>query len=375
MNGLSPSAGATFNDNDRRSAVTDVYLVVSPAQLITALEAVHVFPCSRRELVILTTPPFPEQAFAPILRDSSWARVTPIEIRQPDEVGLRLDSFGLLKRKSFEYKLYSRQRKRREQLNRIARLLSPARNLFIGNYLSPAMRHFANTLKPEVVYALDDGTDVLRVPGLRQRREAPRERASRWDLRRLAHQWLHDWDDARIERIGLFTSYDVVAAEGDFVVPHAFEFLRGCAATIPRSDDILFLGQPLVEDEYLTKAEHEENLTRVVEYFQGHPLVYVPHRRESESSINFIAHQLRLPVRRFDVPIEYQIVMRGPRPQALASFFSSAIENARRIFGDDITLFAFAPVKTLVRNGPAFVRDAYEQFKRGEPNCVRVIEI
>jgi hypothetical protein len=350
----------------------DVYIVVSPMQLVTALEAVHVFPSPRRELVLLTSSSFPPEAFAPILRDFSWARVTQMEILKSDEMGLHLDAHRLPRRKQLEYRSYFRQRLRRAQLNRIARLLTPARNLFIGNYLDPSMRHFANALKPETVYALDDGTDALRVPALRAQHNPPA--SSFWSARRFAHQWLHDWDDARIDRLGLFTSYDLTAPNGDFVVRHRYEFLRSRAARAGTSAEIFFVGQPLVEDGYISRAAHEANLWQVRERLRADSLVYIPHRRESKESVAFASGRLGLPIRTFDVPLEYHIAIRGPRPKALASFFSAAIENSRIIFAGTIPLIAFAPMESLIRSGPAFVKDIYDQFRRSEPD-VEVVEI
>jgi hypothetical protein len=82
-------------------------------------------------------------------------------------------------------------------------------------------------------------------------------------------------------------------------------------------------------------------LKRVKSYYKNERLIYIMHKHEADKKIEKIMHEVGMEIRRFDVPIEYQMSVRGDKPKILAGFSSSAIENCRIIFQDNIMIDVF----------------------------------
>ena len=57
----------------------------------------------------------------------------------------------------------------------------------------------------------------------------------------------------------------------------------------------------------MTAAKYKEYLSAVQLYFKGENMVYFPHKRESVKSVDALASELGLRVRRTEVPIEYEL--------------------------------------------------------------------
>jgi hypothetical protein len=97
-------------------------------------------------------------------------------------------------------------------------------------------------------------------------------------------------------------------------------------------------------------------------------VIYLPHKRESADKVRLVEETFGFGVKRFGVPIEYQMSVRGTRPRVLASFFSSALENSRVIFGPlmQIKCFLMDPVDFPTRRDYVSVIYKYYESKQCE---------
>jgi glycosyltransferase involved in cell wall biosynthesis len=340
-----------------------VFLVETPLQLLNAIEARHYFQIEKAHLRILTSPPFPHAAFAPLLEDGHWASVEHAAIRstQPHSSPAMLVGKSPLA-KVFEYRDYVEQAYRRHLLNRWAQALGAVGHIFLGGYMQPYMKHFANVLPHRRLIALDDGTDTLRV---NQGRLLPKPTHSPVGIARVkarAHRLLHDWDTSEAERLTFFTGYDLETRSTDSVIKNEYAYVRSRTPSRTAFRDLMFLGQPLVEDGYLSVDAYVHHIENALAFLRATDVIYVPHPRESADTVERVARTTCVQVERFDVPVELQMACYSGPPRRLASFFCSALDNARLIFGPHVLITAFRIPPNDLLTARTFVQDVYEYF-------------
>ncbi len=153
--------------------MSSVVIVETPLQMLNAIEASFSLNLGDTILVIITSPPFPEEVFRPLLAFTKWNRIIFFHlIHHAPAVNLSILGKTTSERLN-EYLKECRQLAKRRKLESLIKTLANVENLVIGNYLSGYMRHFANRLRPRHLYLVDDGTDTLRVAKLRTEQEVP----------------------------------------------------------------------------------------------------------------------------------------------------------------------------------------------------------
>lgn len=340
----------------------NVFFVETPLQLVNAIEAKHSLSLSDNHLVILLSEIYPVERFRTLLSDEPWESVRYVESRGDSGSGFRrrlrelssprlrnyFDTFGLLGL--------------RRRLDRLAGTLGQVDRLFVGNYFLDHMRHLTNRVAHKELVLLDDGTTALGVAA--ERRKAGE--AGLGPPRRPWRQQLVDrfigWSLAQAQNATFFTMYDLAVGPSDRIVQHQYEFLRQRAAAQATSDEVWFLGQTLYY-EGITEDAYLAQIRLVAERYADRSFVYLPHKGELPGRIDRIHRDLGVSVRTFEVPIEYQLAMRGPLPRILASFYSSALENCRIIFGPQLTIEAIYLDPALLPQAPEFVRTVYDYYE------------
>jgi hypothetical protein len=234
-------------------------------------------------------------------------------------------------------------------------------NLFLGNLLQGHMQHIANRAKAKHIYLLDDGTDTLRVHALRNGPESDPAICELSLLRRaknLVRKALIDWDVRRIDSVTFFTSYELIVRPEDRFVRNSYAYWRKRQKNVPRREVVYFVGQPLVEDGYLTPAAYLDALARIIAHYRGRQLLYLTHRREAKANVAAI-RAMGIAVTNFELPIEVEMLL-GSMPRELSSFFSSALDNSRIMFGGNLKVTAFRINRGRFNPGHEFVDAIYD---------------
>lgn len=350
----------------------NVFLVDTPHQLLNATEAKKSLATGDALLVAILYEQYPQRAYELLIQTMDWddVRYVPAKSGSPGTVirWLRDHASGRLR----DYNAAIEQFGLRRRLNVLPDLIGHVSRLLLGNYAQPYMRHFANVLRPDEVVLLDDGTATILINEMRKKttRGSDRQRT----LMETAIDRFVGFDRTEPNNVVFFTAYDLAVRPGDRVVKHRFEFLRGLAGAAPRTEEILFLGQTFFF-EGLSSEKYLRYMSRVKQFYAGGRLVYVPHKLEPPERIARIEADLGLLVRRFDVPIEYQLTFGGTRPLRLASFCSSALENCRMIFGDDLHIDSFYIDLADFSMEPEFIRSIYGYFESKRSDHFRLIKL
>jgi hypothetical protein len=348
----------------------DVFFVETPLQMLNAIEAKHALGLSDTRVVILLSDIYSKASFRPFLSDEQWggteyveSRILPSRAvgwlcgRVPQRIRSYYETIGL--------------RGLRERLDRQAEAVGAADALLIGNYYLPHMRHFANVLPHRELILIDDGTATLEIAEERQRHAHGHARVPKFRAEQLVNRVV-GWRLEHQPRATFFTIYETAVGPLDRKIQHAYSYLRAKAADFECSGEVLFLGQTIYY-EGITEDAYMQQLRRVRQHFAGEKLVYAPHKGEMPERVNRIREEFGWEIRRYDVPIEYQLAMRGPLPKVLASFYSSALENCRLIFGPRLRIESVYLEPRLFVRAADFVQSVYEYYQSKTTEQFRVV--
>jgi len=308
----------------------NIFIIETPMEMVNAIEAKHYFPPDVCKLFIHTI--YPRNIFTSLIKRDNWqGEIYFLKNHEP---------------KTWANPELSRWRQfqRRMTLDRIIRMAGEADILFL-DYVRAHIRHIANHIKHRQLVLLDGGTDALRVNAMRY---IPADKTPDSDtgtflkaLKKTIRSKYLDLDTHEIPTVTFFTAYNLDVRPGDYLIKNDYRYLREWARQQQKTESIYFLGMPLIEDGYMLQETYFSYLHRIQKYFDSDNLVYVPHPRESDKTIRALTEKCRIPVLRFNAPIEIQMLLSGKHPTILASFFSSALENCRLIFGHEMEVMSF----------------------------------
>jgi len=353
----------------------NAFLIASPLQLLNAIEAKHFFKFTNNHLIIILGLGYAKEieVYERIISKEDWDTVNYVKICIDIYKSQSRLLGGRLSRKIENYWNTYRRYLNRRKLDKIAKSLSAVDNIILGNYLEYGelyFRHFANTLAHKNLYLVDDGTDVLQINEERKKKisttflsEQNIHNLSLWKrMKRNVREAFVEWDNKEADKLIFFTAYDIEVRGGDQVVRNEYSHLRKQIAHLVHSDDVLFLGQSLIEDKWIKKEIYFDYLKKVRSYFAEKELFYIPHPRESCETVKYIEDSIGFKIKRADLPIEYYIALKGDKPKVLASFFCSALVNCLIIYEQHFKIKAFYIDPRHILINPDLIRDIYQYF-------------
>lgn len=365
----------------------NVFLLTAPYQLIAAREAATRFGLANNVLCIVDIGSFDPALFTHVARPNEWTRIlrVPLKDLYPDrDFGLRPPDNPWDRLREMHRTLHGVIK--RIRVERLAARLGEADTLVLGGYLpgnDAYLRHFANHCHFGRLVVLDAGTDALRSAQARldERMPSPipchrpdegvpqaRSRTFRGALRRR----FVELDERGAPKILFFTAYDLPHRPPDEVVKHAFPALREKIAAMETSREVLFVGQPLVDQRYLTAEVFTALMRDVRRHFEGEPVAYMAHPRESRAQLGLV-ERAGFRVESEPIPFELLISTRDRLPRCIATFFSSVIPNCHALLRDSVQLIAFRVPEEHLLKDVAEVASVYGAFAALGPPLVEIL--
>jgi hypothetical protein len=337
------------------------------------MEAKNTLGLTNNHLIVLLLEDYPADAYAPLVADDDWATVryvpTKSDLNRPLARYLRNHRSVRVRGYYDTYQLHELIK----LLDKVAMDAQGAEHVFLGNYWREYMRHFGHKMRRSGIFLLDDGTATL---GINERRRQDFSGSRRFrlsDLKEKTIDKLIGLKGEQLPSVTYFSVYDLETIPADSVIRNSYQYLRTRAASARKVNEVFFLGMTCIEEGF-TDEHYVAHLRQVKKYFEDEDFVYVPHKCEPQDRVERLRQELNLNIRRFDVPIEYQLSVRGVVPKALASFFSSALENCRVIFGSEIAIKAFYVDPRFFPLNPGFVRDVYGYYQTKSSSHFEVVE-
>jgi hypothetical protein len=364
----------------------NLFLLTAPYQILSALEAIHLFTFTDNHLWIIDTGHFTRKQFESVIDCEAWQSVRYYDFRYKlthlafDETWPRNPWERVLE----TYLLFDQFRKRRLAERIVRSVNNPLDNLILGNYqcnYDKHMRHFANRLRYNDLYLLDVGTDTLRIS---QDREIDRVSPPQSEFRggqsllktvkSSIKRLLLDWDTRGAGALTFFTAYDITPSGGDLVVKNEYAYLKSVVANSDPTDTVYFVGQPLVDQCYLTLEDFSACMIQIRAHFVGQGLKYIHHPRESKRQLG-VVEGLGITIHRFIAPFEHAVAFSGERPCCIASFFSSAVENCAIMFGDTVKFVAFRLPEAFLLKDHEEVARVYRHFEHNQRSRIDLVAI
>lgn len=336
----------------RPSTKPNLFVLETPYQLLNAIEAIHALQLNNNHLILIGYKNGYQDRFLPLIKSVDWVRVSfPSVLIEPKARVLKL--LGSLANPWYcRYLCFKRMR----TLAKLSRSIKHADKIFLGHYWAEEkwyMRHIANTIKHDTLYLLDDGTDTIDISERRNRIKVGRQQMS-WEkndcresvFKRLVRSvrtnyWTGNVTEA--SSITFFTIYEIDIRNGDLLIRNNYDFLRSLAPVqqVHRPDAVFFIGQCIVDDGCFDGSVYLNLLSRVREYFAGKMLVYVPHPRESAAWVARIRKHLQCDLWSPSSVIEYDLIVQGVKPAAVAGFQSSALITLARLMDPGVEIISF----------------------------------
>jgi len=161
-------------------------------------------------------------------------------------------------------------------------------------------------------------------------------------LKRAVKDRFGKWNTNGVDSLTFFTSLKINVNGRDRLIHNDYRYLRSFSKNrLGPQNRVFFLGQTLVDDGYVKLNDYLALLAKIKEDFKDKDFIYVAHPRESTKYLNEITQTLDVQVNRFDVPIEFEVTVRSNRPEIIAGFFCSALENCASIFGEELEVRAY----------------------------------
>lgn len=328
----------------------NVFLVLSPLQVLNALEAKAHFGTEDNVLIVLrhTSQGYPLEMFRRLVDVSDWDQVHFLSTYRDDVVA-----------KVSKYRWAYLSLLQQWRLDRLAAGLGSTDGLFVGLYNEPLARHFSNVLPHNTLYLLDDGTDTLTINESRKGTHALL--GPTWSRMSLLSK-LFRTRDQQAERAVFFTVYELETSEKDLLISNRYNHFRARMATVPQNDEVWFLGSPLELDGYVSRATYLHYLEQIHRSYPGRRFIYLPHSREQQSDVRELEALLGCEVRRYSLPVEVVLGRANPRPGELVSFITSALTSCHVMFGGNLRLTSVYLAPALVLKHRDAVRNIYRQF-------------
>lgn len=360
----------------------NVFMVETPLQLLNAIEARQYFRLGNNVMVILLTGLVQKHYFSNLVNSSDWESVIYVNIRFIHRnYDFCLHRPANLYERILELSATLYQIIKRKRIDNIAKHIGYADNIILGDYKegqNDHMRHFVNKLKHNDVIMLDDGTDTILVNEERKNylyHNAPVaiHGSNPKNLKEYFKKCFIDWDTTGVENLTFFTCYNVVVRKGDKLIKNEYTYLRNIKNKSVNNKDTWFLGQPLIDDGFMTKSMYLKYMQYIYDYFNKKEFYYIKHPRESRKYADIVVKDLNISEKIIDVPVEYEMTVRGNKPRCISSFFCSALENCCHIFGSDIHVLSFYLQNKHLLRGADKIGSIYEYLSENAKIDIEIV--
>lgn len=247
--------------------------------------------------------------------------------------------------------------------------------IFIGEYRSWYMRQYFNVLKANRCFVLDDGNITLELAKSYLSTGKDYNFSNTWkrQLKRFFNYVIIFFiNNCTIPKkrvdIDLFTCFNVVQySDKQLLINHSFEFLKKKNKVKSSLQNVVyFIGGRLSEANAMTEEDEFFELKKVKKYFDERKIkiVYIPHRRESINKLNLFKKELNIEIKHFEYPAEIEFIQMEELPCYLASYMSTALYTVSKMIDfNEVISFQL----TLNKINKIYLEDiitTYEEYKK-----------
>jgi len=207
---------------------------------------------------------------------------------------------------------------------------------YFGAY-NGIISYLINRLKPLKFFIIDDGVKTIQISELIKDKKLDKKGYFRY-IRDKVMGSSRDY----IYSAKFFTIYDEIKVfVPKKVIKNDYRAFKAHISKMEKENIIYFIGTNLLEKIFKTKELFENELEKVILYYQekNQKIIYVLHRYEELEYMESLSKKYSFESVKFDNIIEVELLKRGTLPVGVASFASTAVETIDMIYGVDATIF------------------------------------
>lgn len=263
------------------------------------------------------------------------------------------------------------------ELNSVVKKGRTTSRVFIGNEDTVSMRHIAHAVKPEEVIVVDEGFAVINNVVEKKRRQSSISKVQE-KLKIFLSSNIYGYKIEPLREIIYFSSYDFKTGTIR-KIDNTYAKLRSQLAKRSPVDQVLFLGQSLVENSHLTEDVYFDCMRHIKNYYGSRKLLYCVHRDEQQGKLQRLQKELNIEILHSHLPIEYRLTTMDQFPETIASFYSSALQNSHHILKGAVKIesFMLQPGHFISKDESMLnkIHNCYRYLKELESESFRVVEL
>lgn len=246
----------------------NIFIVVSPLQLLNSIEAVEHFKVEDNVLLFLIADDESSHQMKELLVYYQWDKILYIDYPKSN-----------IDKLIFPIKLHL-------LINKL--LSSQIENIFFGEYRSIYIQHMVNYFNCSKCYLVDDGLATLNI-----------DKNGNEKVKSNAILFLYKLFFYKLEKID-FTCFSIFNLKQKNVVRNNYSFIKKLNYQKEVKPVVYFIGQPIVELEMMSNYQYKLELEKIIKFYVPKKFVYILHRREEEQKIKSLALELNFHYKRFD---------------------------------------------------------------------------
>lgn len=335
----------------------NVYIIQSPLQFISAIEASYYYKNDSNILIIRyaneEVTNFQIDAILELYK--SWSKVFVVPSHKYNLV-TGIKTISLIKK--------------------ILRKLGKPARIFIGDYRSWYTPYLLRAKFANQYYLMDDGNSTIDI----QSNYLSKRKLYFGDgIKGIVKSTIFYFVSRRFSgekfNVNIFTSFNLEPVfDGQTVIGHDFEYLRWISVDKKFDEtSIYFFGAPISELKLLPIDREIEILGRIRDFYKDRniKIIYIPHRRESSDKLKIIKGALQVKVVYFKHCAEIELVLSKVIPFGIASFYSTTLHTLPKIFDFKLIESHKLPIDEV----PLFYRSGLNSVYAEYEKCMCVVDI
>ena len=284
-----------------------LFIVRTPMQIVSALEAMHHFQTANNTLVILhnrnkSNPKQIQKVIEIFNLHVIFDEIIEVPVLHQSKFFRSVELINTLKKRRYE-------------------------KLFLGLYDSMGKLFLANLLYSHA-YLIDDGTATI----VAHRNMYNRLNSRAIGLKELRALFfgLHIHSESSLD---FFTMFQLKAQANETIITHRFEYLKEFFSQQYHRDNTLYLlGQNITDVPILSKESYLCYIQQIVERYAEREIIYIPHRSETLHHELYELQNRHFTIAESTMPIELYFLINRIYPTHIVSFFTSALYTLNILF-------------------------------------------
>ena len=342
---------------------TNLFVVESPLQLLSAIEAAHrTEPKSKNVLVIRygdSSRTRNNEQMRLLVNNYAWSHV--IDFSDPDTHSMLIHVWRRIKLEQIKFKFKGHISK-----------------FYFGEFRAEWMHYLRSSVSPDESYLLDDGAVTIQVQqvyiarGLRFPDMQPRSKLEKIALKLIYLGVLNK--RVLSKQLHLFTAFNLNGLAGQKLDYHHYDNLKKqfAAQLRTQTNEVWFFGSKYSEASVLSLDDELLCLQQVNEYFEAsnYDLKYVPHRDETPEKLDYVEHQMGIPLIQFDVPAEIYLLQSPTLPSLVAGYYTTVLLNTSVLISEVKTLAFQIPNEMIAPKFREATSNVYDFIRASKINVV-----